>query len=166
MTCLNCLASCTDYRRQRCSNKWKYYCQGTSRAKRSPNSRMARLFWGKIEKFVRLFSPPPRSSQPAEEEEEEKKEESQSDPVECWRLVRECRWVTYKTLCANKPTTVCQPARPLCREECQVVEYCSSCPAPPIPPSTGAPAPPPAGSFIISPPAPPPPVLEPELIDV
>ena len=159
MTRLQSAVSCTDYKRQRCSNKWRYYCQGSNRVRRGVSrGRTPRLFWGKLEKLFQLLSP--RSDpvrEPVPEPGGEEEVESQSDDVKCWRLVRECQWVTYNTVCANKPTTVCQP---LCREECQQVEYCSTCPQPPGPPS-----PPPPGSLLILPPAPPPPVLLPELID-
>ena len=104
MSGLKYLVSCTDYKRQKCYNKWKYYCGGRSRGRRGA-SRAGRLFWRKLDKLVSFLSP---RSDPGPGSEPQLLSESQSDPGECWRLVRECRWMTYKTVCANKPTTVCK----------------------------------------------------------
>ena len=35
----------------------------------------------------------------------------QNDANDCWRLVKQCEWVTYKTVCANKPVNVCKVSK-------------------------------------------------------
>ena len=109
---------CTDYKRQECRNKWQYFCRTSSppvnnRVKRT--ARIGRLFWEKISK---LFAPVSHRRSDRHEDQisathdddadDDEEEEGQSDAGQCWRLVRQCQWVKYKTVCQNKPVTSCK----------------------------------------------------------
>ena len=109
---------CTDYKRQRCREKWQYFCQSfspassyeTNRVRRG--TRQGRLFWDKLST---LFSPKPQTEQIIEDVSitgiDNDNTDVQNDANNCWRLVTQCEWVTYKTVCANKPVNVCKVSK-------------------------------------------------------
>ena len=39
---------------------------------------------------------------------------------QCWRLIKQCEWVTYNTVCANKPITTCKVSNT------QIIDNCFS----------------------------------------
>ena len=49
---------CTDYKRQKCRDRWQYSCRDVPPA--SPRRRAGRLFWASL---AHLLSPPPSSQQ-------------------------------------------------------------------------------------------------------
>ena len=109
---------CTDYKRQRCREKWQYFCQSfspvpsyeTNRVRRE--ARQGRLFWDKLSN---LFSPKPQTEGFIEDVSvagiDNNINDVQNDVNDCWRLVKQCEWVTYKTVCANKPVNVCKVSK-------------------------------------------------------
>ena len=110
------LNRCTDYKRQRCREKWQYFCQSFSPVPSYQNSRVrrgtrqGRLFWDKLST---LFSPKPQTEQFIEDVSGNDIDNSdvQNDANNCWQLVNQCEWVTYKTVCANKPVNVCKVSK-------------------------------------------------------
>ena len=112
------LCSCTEYKRQRCREKWQYFCQSFSpvpsyksnRVRRG--ARQGRLFWDKLST---LFSPKPQTEGFIEDVSVAGIDNNingvQNDANDCWRLVKQCEWVTYKTVCANKPVNVCKVSK-------------------------------------------------------
>jgi len=97
----------------------------------------------------------------------------------CWKKVRECKWVKYRSRCRNEPVKECSSKLvDVCKKKCARVYYCKDCngskpttkPKPTTPkpkpprPTTSRPRPPspvrppsipPSGTFIVRPPAPP-----------
>ena len=146
---------CTDYKRRQCEDRWQNLCTGRRRAGRS--------LFGRSKTVYDTASPLPSSDLPLFTPAQGQTYRLASPPTsrKCWRQVRECRWVKYKTTCGSVPVKTCQP---VCQQVCQAVYYCSNCPAKPVGPA-GPPAIPPPGTFIISPPAPPDRLQAVEIID-
>ena len=132
---------CTDYKNRQCSNRWQNLCTGRRRT--------GRFLFGRSKVVYDTASPLPASDLPLAVPAKGQTYQLSSPPVSrrCWQQVRECRWVKYKTTCANVPVRNCQPT---CQQVCQTVYYCSNCPDKPV----GPPAIPPPGTVVISPPAP------------
>ena len=94
----------------------------TNRVRRG--TRQGRLFWDKLST---LFSPKPQTEQFIEDvsiagnDNDNTQQQQQQTPNDntdvqndannCWRLVTQCEWVTYKTVCANKPVNVCKVSK-------------------------------------------------------
>ena len=112
---------CTDYKRKECRRRWQNFCQSDSsfirsnRVKRTVDI-VGKLFWDKLSK---LFAPvsqrrhdnPMNHNDSLQDQHRpgQGDEESLSDSSgQCWRLVTQCQWVKYNTVCQNKPITTCK----------------------------------------------------------
>ena len=67
------------------------------------------MFWDKLSA---LFSPQiPTGEEFIADVNDVDNDNNVNDANNCWRLVKQCKWVTYKTVCANKPVDVCKVSK-------------------------------------------------------
>jgi hypothetical protein len=149
---------CTDYKRRKCDDVWQNQCHGKGKGKREANRRekrqsKKRRFWESYTNTVYDQSYPVQESDlPLASPSQGQVFNFASEPKSrrCWKKVKQCKWVKYKSSCGNKPIKVCdEKPTQVCKKKCKNVYYCNKCPdkkptkptRPPRPKPTGPPRP-------------------------
>jgi len=171
---------CTDYNKRECKDVWQNQCNGKASRKRMLNrsnnererstqlqdhqalSRVRRLI--ETDKVYDQSYPVPPSDLPFTSKSEGQVFAFANPPQSraCWKKVRDCKWVKYRSSCRNEPIKTCddKPSN-VCSNKCKRIYSCKVCPSikpdpkPPQPDLVGPPSIPLPGTFIISSPAPP-----------